>query len=59
MDEVPTMSGRLLDLPDELARKARGSPSPFGSTQIALRGDLAQLPPLGVSEGKCVFEVAA
>lgn len=50
IDEVSMMSAKLLNIIDLLARKSRGSVSPFGGIQILLFGDFYQLPPVGDRE---------
>ncbi|KAI8982212.1 hypothetical protein BDF20DRAFT_457428 [Mycotypha africana] len=40
------ISGRLLDLLDQIARKVRLSNAPFGGIQVVFCGDFYQLPPV-------------
>ena len=54
IDEISMMTAELLDKLDELAKKIRSDPSPFGGIQLLLVGDFFQLPPINVT--KFAFE---
>ena len=55
IDEVSMMTAELLDKLNELGKKIRGSPKPFGGIQVLLVGDFYQLPPVNKSEEATVF----
>jgi ATP-dependent DNA helicase PIF1 len=50
VDEISMMSGKLFDLLDSIARKARKNDSYFGGLQLIFSGDFYQLPPIGEDE---------
>lgn len=52
IDEFFTLSGVDLDLLEEVARMARGSPEPFGGLRLFVTGDPLQLPPVDVLRNK-------
>jgi len=47
IDEVSMLPGDFLDALDDVARKVRRSPDPFGGLQLVFSGDFLQLPPVG------------
>lgn len=62
IDEVSMLDGQLFDLLDTIARRVRGSGTPFGGLQLVLLGDFFQLPPVskqGDAPCKFAFEAAA
>ena len=46
IDEVSMLSGRFMKLFDEVARRMKGSNSPFGGIRVIAVGDFGQLPPV-------------
>lgn len=50
IDEVSMLSGRLLSIAEEVARKARNNPRPWGGIRVIAVGDFAQLPPVDKNE---------
>ena len=55
IDEVSMMSQKIFELLDELGRRIRNSPLPFGGIQVIFTGDFFQLPPVG-SDGEIETE---
>ena len=49
VDEVSMMSLKVLEVLDEIGKKARHNPLPFGGIQVVFSGDFYQLPPVGTS----------
>ena len=61
VDEISMMSPELFDKLDELGKRLRRSPKPWGGLQLILCGDFFQLPPVskglsGEMPGRFVFE---
>lgn len=56
IDEISMLHGKRLDMVNELAKKLRKNPAPFGGMQVILVGDLFQLPP--VSRGTDIVDFA-
>eukprot|EP01065_Artemidia_motanka_P037830 TRINITY_DN46737_c0_g1_i1.p1 TRINITY_DN46737_c0_g1~~TRINITY_DN46737_c0_g1_i1.p1 ORF type:complete len:519 (+),score=81.93 TRINITY_DN46737_c0_g1_i1:89-1645(+) len=56
IDEISTLEAELLDLIDHIARKVRGTDTPFGGIQLISVGDFLQLPPV---KGTWAFESEA
>lgn len=53
VDEVSMVHSDFFDKVEEMARRIRGSPAPFGGIQLVLTGDFFQLPPVQRNKG-CV-----
>ena len=51
IDEVSMMSKKMLIILEELARRIRNQPSPFGGIQVVFCGDFYQLPPVCKDRG--------
>ena len=49
IDEVSMMHAWLFDMVDEVCRRLRRDPRPFGGLQVVMSGDFFQLPPVSVS----------
>lgn len=49
VDEVSMMSLKVLEVLDEIGKRARHNPLPFGGIQVVFSGDFYQLPPVGTS----------
>ena len=49
IDEVSMMHAWLFDMVDQVCRRVRRDPRPFGGLQVVLSGDFFQLPPVSVS----------
>ena len=47
VDEVSMMSKKIFTILNELGKRARNSPLPFGGVQVIFTGDFFQLPPVG------------
>lgn len=47
LDEVSMLSKKIFEIIEEIARRARNSPEPFGGIQVVFTGDFYQLPPVG------------
>ena len=47
VDEVSMLSLKLFDMLNEIGKKIRRNPNPFGGIQIIFSGDFYQLPPVG------------
>jgi ATP-dependent DNA helicase PIF1 len=57
IDEVSMMTPELFEKLEEIARKLRDDPRPFGGLQLIMVGDFFQLPPVSKGEEtKFVFE---
>lgn len=57
IDEVSMMTPELFEKLEEIARKLRDDPRPFGGLQLIMVGDFFQLPPVAKGEEtKFVFE---
>lgn len=57
IDEVSMMTPELFEKLEEIARKLRDDPRPFGGIQLIMVGDFFQLPPVAKGEDtKFVFE---
>ena len=54
IDEVSMLTPALLEYLDEVGRRVRKSPRPFGGIQVVFVGDFYQLPPV-MKEGKSMF----
>lgn len=52
VDELSMLDGDLFDKLEELARKLRKNPAPFGGIQLVLTGDFFQLPPVPPASGQ-------
>ena len=50
IDEISMLDGRIFDLMDKVARRARLCDAPFGGVQLVLSGDFFQLPPVARGE---------
>eukprot|EP00796_Vickermania_ingenoplastis_P010151 gene10151-7108_t len=61
VDEVSMLDGTLFEMLEYIARRIRGSRSPFGGIQLVLCGDFLQLPPVssGSSAAPFCFESRA
>lgn len=46
IDEISMLSGRFLDMLNEICKRLRDSDEPFGGMQMVLVGDMFQLPPV-------------
>lgn len=46
VDEISMISAELWDKLEEIARRVRGLPAPFGGIKLVVTGDFAQLPPV-------------
>ena len=46
VDEISMMSVKIFDLLDEIGRRLRRNPKPFGGIQLVFTGDFFQLPPI-------------
>lgn len=55
IDEISMVNGDLFDKLEEIARKVRQSPRPFGGIQIVCTGDFFQLPPVGNRQNPAKF----
>lgn len=51
IDEVSMMSKKMLIILEELGRRIRNQPSPFGGIQVVFCGDFYQLPPVCKDRG--------
>ena len=49
LDEVSMIHAWLFDMVDEVCRKVRKNPAPFGGLQVVISGDFFQLPPVSTS----------
>ncbi|KAA0174538.1 hypothetical protein FNF27_03912 [Cafeteria roenbergensis] len=61
VDEVSMLDGAALDMLEEVARRVRSDPRPFGGLQLVLAGDFLQLPPVskgGAARKPYAFEAA-
>lgn len=47
LDEVSMLSKKVIEIIDEIARRVKRNPMPFGGMQIIFTGDFFQLPPVG------------
>jgi len=47
LDEVSMLSKKVIEIIDEIARRVRRNPIPFGGMQVIFTGDFFQLPPVG------------
>jgi len=47
LDEVSMLSKKVFEIIDEIARRTKRNPMPFGGMQIIFTGDFFQLPPVG------------
>ena len=47
LDEVSMLSRKIFEIIEEIARRARKNPAPFGGMQVVFTGDFYQLPPVG------------
>lgn len=47
LDEVSMLSKKVFEIIEEIARRARRNPLPFGGMQVVFTGDFFQLPPVG------------
>ena len=47
VDEVSMMSQKIFELLNEIGKRVRRSPLPFGGMQVIFTGDFFQLPPVG------------
>jgi ATP-dependent DNA helicase PIF1 len=47
LDEVSMLSQKIFEIIEEIARRARRNPAPFGGMQVIFTGDFYQLPPVG------------
>jgi len=47
IDEVSMLSMKLFQLLNNIAKKVRNNPSPYGGIQVIFSGDFYQLPPVG------------
>jgi len=57
IDEVSMLTAELFEKLEEIARKLRDDPRPFGGLQLVMVGDFFQLPPVSKGEEtKFVFE---
>jgi ATP-dependent DNA helicase PIF1 len=56
IDEVSMMTPELFEKLEEIARKLRDDPRPFGGLQLIMVGDFFQLPPVSKGEVAFVFE---
>ena len=57
LDEVSMIHAWLFDMVDEVCRKVRKNPAPFGGLQVVISGDFFQLPPVSTSmRNRDVFE---
>ena len=48
VDEISMVSGAVLDVAEEIARKARKSSEPWGGLRVIFIGDFTQLPPVDI-----------
>ena len=55
IDEVSMLTPALLEYLDEVGRRVRNSPRPFGGIQIVFVGDFYQLPPVAKDGQKVAF----
>ena len=58
IDEVSMMPGGFLDKLEQVAKRARNNPSPFGGIQLVLCGDFFQLPPVKLEKNSFAFEAS-
>ena len=56
IDEISMLSAQTLQLVDQLMRRLRNNPRPFGGVQVVFCGDFFQLPP--VSRGQTPAQLA-
>lgn len=47
LDEVSMLSKKIFEIVEEIARRAKHNPMPFGGMQVVFTGDFFQLPPVG------------
>ena len=47
LDEVSMLSKKIFNIIEEVARRVRKDPAPFGGIQVVMTGDFFQLPPVG------------
>jgi ATP-dependent DNA helicase PIF1 len=50
VDEISMMSKKIFEILDEIGKRTRNSPAPFGGLQVVFTGDFFQLPPVGSEE---------
>ena len=55
IDEVSMLTPALLEYLDEVGRRVRNSPRPFGGIQLVFVGDFYQLPPVARDSQKAAF----
>jgi ATP-dependent DNA helicase PIF1 len=49
LDEVSMLSKKIFEIIEEIARRTKHNPLPFGGMQVVFTGDFFQLPPVGTN----------